>query len=76
MELTEVPTSIPDKGVSVKVAAAGVCHSDLHVLEGEVIPPPEGFILGHEVSGWVVEFGPVVKTLTASLRGIPSSCLG
>ncbi len=23
-----------------------------------MIPPPEGFILGHEVSGWVVEFGP------------------
>jgi len=42
----------------VKVAAAGVCHSDLHILDGEVIPPPEGFILGHEVSGWVVEFGP------------------
>ncbi len=58
MELTEVPTSIPDKGVSVEVAAAGVYHSDLHVLEGEVIPPPEGFILGHEVSGWVVEFSP------------------
>jgi D-arabinose 1-dehydrogenase-like Zn-dependent alcohol dehydrogenase len=42
----------------VKVAAAGVCHSDLHILDGEMIPPPEGFILGHEVSGWVVEFGP------------------
>ncbi len=57
MELTEVPTSIPDKGVSVKVAAAGVCRSDLHVLEGEMIPPPEGYILGHVVSGWVVDFG-------------------
>ncbi len=59
-------------GVAVGTAAAGVCHSDLHVLEGEMIPPPEGFILGHEVSGWVVEFGPVVKTLTTSLREIPS----
>lgn len=59
LELTEVPAPTPGEGeVLVKVAATGVCHSDLHILEGEMIPPPEGFILGHEVSGWVVEFGP------------------
>jgi len=34
LELTEVPTSMPDKGVSIKVAATGVYHSDLHALEG------------------------------------------
>ncbi len=55
---TDGGADILDKGVSVKVAAAGVCHSDLHVLEGEMIPPPEGYLLGHEVSGWVVEFSP------------------
>ena len=66
-----MPTSIPDKGVSVKVAATGVCHSDLHVLEGEVIPPPEGFILGHEVSGWVVEFGPRCENLHGPSPGDP-----
>jgi len=59
LELAEAPTPTPGEGeVLVKVAATGVCHSDLHILDGEMIPPPEGFILGHEVSGWVVEFGP------------------
>lgn len=59
LELSEIPTPTPGEGeVLIKVAATGVCHSDLHVLDGEMIPPPEGFILGHEVSGWVVEFGP------------------
>ncbi len=54
---TEIPT--PGEGeILIKVAATGVCHSDLHILDGEIVPPPEGFILGHEVSGWVVDFGP------------------
>lgn len=59
LELSEIPTPMPGEGeVLIKVAATGVCHSDLHILDGEMIPPPDGFILGHEVSGWVVEFGP------------------
>jgi D-arabinose 1-dehydrogenase-like Zn-dependent alcohol dehydrogenase len=70
-----VSTYIPDKGISVIVAAAGVCHSDLHVLEGGGDPPPEGFILGYEVSGWVVEFGPRCENPHGLSPGIPS-CLG
>ncbi|MEM1598670.1 MAG: alcohol dehydrogenase catalytic domain-containing protein [Pyrobaculum sp.] len=59
LELAEVDTPAPGEGeVLIKVAATGVCHSDLHILDGEMIPPPEGFILGHEVAGWVAEFGP------------------
>ena len=50
LELAEVPTPTPGEGeVLVKVAAAGVCHSDLHILDGEMIPPPEGFILARGV---------------------------
>ena len=59
LELSEIPMPTPGEGeVLIKVAATGVCHSDIHILDGEMIPPPEGFILGHEVSGWVVDFGP------------------
>ena len=50
------------KEVRVKIAAAGVCHSDLHVRRGEwVLPTP--VVMGHEGSGTVVEVGPGVTTL-------------
>jgi succinate semialdehyde reductase (NADPH) len=40
--------------VLVKVAACGVCHSDLHVAKGELkFPVP--CVLGHEISGVVEE---------------------
>ncbi|MFN3803868.1 MAG: alcohol dehydrogenase catalytic domain-containing protein [Pyrobaculum sp.] len=59
LELAEVEKPTPGEGeVLIRVAATGICHSDLHIIDGELIPPPGGFILGHEVSGWVVEFGP------------------
>jgi S-(hydroxymethyl)glutathione dehydrogenase/alcohol dehydrogenase len=48
--------------VLVKVAACGVCHSDLHVAKGELkFPVP--CVLGHEISGVVEEIGPGVKGL-------------
>jgi S-(hydroxymethyl)glutathione dehydrogenase/alcohol dehydrogenase len=50
------------KEVRVKIAAAGVCHSDLHVRRGEwVLPSP--LVMGHEGSGIVIETGPGVTTL-------------
>ncbi|MEM0468196.1 MAG: alcohol dehydrogenase catalytic domain-containing protein [Pyrobaculum sp.] len=59
LELAEVPVPTLKEGeVLVRVAATGVCHTDLHILDGEFLTPPEGFILGHEVSGWVEELGP------------------
>src|SRR3954469_15573110 len=48
--------------VLVKIAAAGVCHSDYHIMKGEWrngLP----MILGHEASGIVAEVGPGVKGL-------------
>jgi len=43
--------------VLVKVAACGVCHSDLHVVHGSVgFPTP--CVLGHEISGVIEEVGP------------------
>lgn len=42
--------------VLLKIAAAGVCHSDLHVIDGS-ISVPKGFTLGHENAGWVEEIG-------------------
>lgn len=37
-------------------AACGVCHSDLHVLKGE-LPFATPCVVGHEITGEVVEHG-------------------
>jgi len=63
IELTEVELAAPGPGeVRVKIAAAGVCHSDLHVRRGEWdnrIP----LVMGHEGSGTVVQVGANVTSL-------------
>jgi propanol-preferring alcohol dehydrogenase len=41
----------------LRVRSAGVCHSDLHVLEGEVPFLKNVFTMGHEVCGELVEVG-------------------
>lgn len=43
----------------IQVTACGVCHSDLHVVEG-VYPSPLPMIMGHEVVGIHEELGPVM----------------
>ena len=45
--------------VRVRMVAAGVCHSDLHVLEGSLPMPPPA-VLGHEPAGIVEAVGPGV----------------
>ena len=44
--------------VLVRIASAGVCHSDYHVMKGEWNPPLP-MVLGHEGAGVIVEVGPV-----------------
>lgn len=46
----------------LKVRAAGVCHSDLHVLDGEVGFLKNVFTMGHEVCGELVEMGSEVPS--------------
>lgn len=64
-ELREVPVPEPGPGqVLVKVAGAGACHSDLHIMQAPGPPPGVGtrlpFTLGHENAGWVEKLGPGV----------------
>jgi propanol-preferring alcohol dehydrogenase len=60
LRIEEVPRPEVGPGdVLVEVAACGVCHSDLHVLGGE-LPLVEPRTLGHEVAGTVAETGPGV----------------
>jgi S-(hydroxymethyl)glutathione dehydrogenase/alcohol dehydrogenase len=61
----EISVESPKRGeVMVKIAACGVCHSDLSATNGTIaLPPP--LILGHEGAGEVVEVGEGVSTLAA-----------
>jgi len=43
--------------VRVRMAASGVCHSDLHVLDGDWTRPAPT-VMGHEGAGWVESVGP------------------
>lgn len=56
-----VPEPGPDD-VVLAVAAAGICHSDLHVLDGE-IGFPGSFTMGHEGAGVLVRAGAEVDRL-------------
>jgi S-(hydroxymethyl)glutathione dehydrogenase/alcohol dehydrogenase len=65
LELERIPVPAPRRGeVLVKVSACGVCHTDLHVMKGEVAFPTPA-VLGHEISGSVVEVGEGVGAHTA-----------
>lgn len=60
-ELVTVPVPVPGPGeVLLKVEAAGLCHSDLHLMEWRAgtVPYTLPFTLGHETAGTVVALGP------------------
>lgn len=59
----EVEVTEPQAGeVMVRMKAAGVCHSDLHVMKGD-LPMPTPIILGHEGAGIVEAVGPGVTSV-------------
>ncbi|SVC39468.1 uncharacterized protein METZ01_LOCUS292322, partial [marine metagenome] len=53
------PTLPEGKGEVIEITACGVCHSDLHVVDGD-FPSPLPLVLGHEVTGVHPELGPVL----------------
>ncbi len=48
--------------VLIRIAAAGLCHSDLSVINGDR-PRPTPMVLGHEAAGVVEKLGPGVEDL-------------
>lgn len=57
LQLQTLRTPRPKSGeVLLRVTACGLCHSDLHVLGGSIAFPTPA-VVGHEVSGTIVELG-------------------
>ncbi|QJC22617.1 zinc-binding dehydrogenase [Arcanobacterium buesumense] len=58
LQVETIKTPRPRDGeVLIKVTACGMCHSDLHVIGGKIAFPMP-CVLGHEVTGQIVEVGP------------------
>ena len=73
LEWTELadPQPGPDE-IRVKVAACGVCRTDLHVVDGELPDPQVPIIPGHEIVGRIDKIGMDVKGFAIGERiGIP-----
>jgi propanol-preferring alcohol dehydrogenase len=73
LEWTELPDREPGPGqIRVKVAACGVCRTDLHVVDGELPNPTVPIIPGHEIVGRIDAIGTGVVELQVGERvGIP-----
>jgi D-arabinose 1-dehydrogenase-like Zn-dependent alcohol dehydrogenase len=77
LKVEEVPKPGMPRGeeVLVRVGGAGLCHNDLHIMQGEwasSIPVQLPKTLGHEVAAWVEEVGdsvPSASSLGTPLKG-------
>ena len=65
LEIVELDLAPPGPGeMLIRVRAAGLCHSDLSVIDGSR-PRVMPMVLGHEGAGEVVELGPDVEGFAA-----------
>jgi propanol-preferring alcohol dehydrogenase len=73
LRLVELPVPQPELGqVLLKVHACGVCHTDLHIVDGELSKPKLPLVLGHQIVGTVVQAGPGSKRFRTGERvGVP-----
>ena len=63
LQIEDVKISKPGpREVLIRTAAAGVCHSDLHFIEGKY-PHPLPAVLGHESAGVVEAVGSEVRSV-------------
>lgn len=73
LELRDWPEPSPAAGeVKLRIAAAGICGTDIHIIRG-TWPSRPPVVLGHEFCGTVVEAGVGVKNLRAGDRVVSSN---
>ncbi len=71
LRLEEVEVLPPQRGeVLVRIHAGGVCHSDLHVMKGDLVMPMP-IILGHEGSGIIEGVGEGVTSVEPGDHVVP-----
>jgi propanol-preferring alcohol dehydrogenase len=61
LEVEERPIpAASEEGTLLRISACGVCHSDLHVVDGHFTTTPLPIVLGHEIAGEVEGLGNVL----------------
>jgi alcohol dehydrogenase, propanol-preferring len=73
LRLADVPMPEPTSGlVRVRIRCCAICHTDLHIVEGDLPLPKIPVVPGHQIVGTVDSLGSGVHTLKAGDRvGIP-----
>jgi len=73
LHLAEIPTPTPAPGeVRVRVRCCAICHTDLHIVEGELPLPKLPVIPGHQIVGVIDAVGKEVHKLKEGDRvGVP-----
>lgn len=73
LEAVDLPAPVPGSGeVRLKISACGLCHTDLHEVEGELPPPKLPVIPGHQIVGVVDARGDGARRFTLGERvGVP-----
>jgi propanol-preferring alcohol dehydrogenase len=59
--LRPVTRAVPEPGpgeIRIRVSVCGVCRTDLHLAEGDLVPMRRGVVPGHEIVGTVEQRGP------------------
>ncbi|HHV78414.1 MAG TPA: zinc-dependent alcohol dehydrogenase family protein [Firmicutes bacterium] len=74
--LTSLSVPAPKPGEArLRVLACGVCHTDLHIVEGELSPPKMPIVPGHQIVGIVDEVNPLpekpAKVKVGERVGVP-----
>lgn len=79
LQLLDIPIPEPDPGqIRVRVLTCGVCHTDLHEIEGDLKLPRLPLTVGHEIVGIVDKHGPGVNSppigTTVGIPWLASTC--
>jgi alcohol dehydrogenase, propanol-preferring len=69
LKLVDLPTPEPLAGeVRVAVHCCGVCRTDLHVVEGDLVPQKMPVVPGHEIVGVIDAVGPGCRHMKVGQR--------
>lgn len=73
LKLRDVPEPVPARGeLLIRVSACGVCRTDLHVTDGDLVEPKLPLIPGHQIVGMVEACGEEAKQFRPGDRvGVP-----
>lgn len=73
LDLRDLPAPVPRKNaIRLRIQCCGICHTDLHTVEGELKLPQVPIVPGHQVVGTVDALGPDAKLFQEGDRvGVP-----